>query len=272
MTGKGISEAQKITGDKMEAVRHFLKSLDSLSPRIKNLHRYLLKQWLKACENKANFAWDVRNQSTILPLPQGIIESISKLRDDLVERGLAVYASLHHNTSGPSSQMLVTSPEIRDWLNGTGRSWLPEHALAPGVRTAVLDEYLSYLLNGLSLVHAKRSMLHSFTAHNSKLPTASLRWLSQEYGVPVESLWSWLEELESCGDFVRLNQGAKNAVLTGEVLSLEDDIAAYGSPWDSFADHFSDDVRIENEVKNKVEKWFETGEEVFQHFELRRIR
>ena len=271
MTDKGISEAQQIVEDKLEVVGIFLKSVDSLPSRIRDLYRYLLKNWLRACENRENFAWHVRNQSTFLPLPQGVRESISKANEDLVEKGLAAYASLQHNTLGPSEPTLVTCHEIRDWLlNGTG--WLPEHARARGVRTAVLDEYLGYLLNGLGLVRAKDLLLHFFYANSGKVRCAGLRYLSQHYGVSLEVLWSWLEELEGCEYITQLNQDTKNLVLTGEWRYPEEDIVAYGNPVYFFENPFEDVRRIESEVKNNVEKWFETGEEVFQRFEFKRAR
>ena len=269
MTEKGICKAHEIAEQKLEITGHFLKSLDSIPVRIKDLCRFLLKQWLKACENRESFTWEIRNQSVFLPLPQAVRETISKMNNDLVMNGLAAYASLHHNTAGPSSPTLVTCPEIQGWLlKGTG--WLPEHARALGVRTAVLGEYLSYLLKGISLIQAKGLALHFFTAHNGKLPSASLRYLAKEYGVSAEVLWSWLEELESCGYVGQLNPKAKDYVLTGQVQSPEEDIVTYGGPWHYFKNPFDDVRRIENEVKSKVEKWFETGEESFQRFELRR--
>lgn len=273
MTEKGVSEASQVAEGKLEAVGRFLKSLDLLPPRVKGLMRYLIKQWLRACENRMEFAWGViwSRGYRILVLPQRVRESVLQMRDALIEQGLAAYGALHHKTSGPSDLTLVTCPEIHGWLlNGTG--WLLDpDTRASGVRTVVLDEYLRYLLDGLSLVHAKALMLHFFsTVHSGKLPTASLRYLSQEYGVSVESLWSWLEELEGCGDITELNQGAKNAVLTKQAWSPEHDVVAYGDPWHSFADPFGDARRIEDEVKSKIEKWFENGEELFQRFELRR--
>ena len=270
MREKGVSEASQIAKGKLEAVGRFLKSLNHLAPRVKGLMRYLIKQWLRACENRMEFTWDViwSRGYRFWVLPQKVRESVLQMRDTFAEQGLATYGALHHKTSGPSDQTLVTCPEIHDWLlNGTG--WLPEPSRASGVRKAVLDEYLRCLLDGLSLVRAKSLMLHFFTAHSSKLPTGCLRYLSQKYGVSVESLWSWLEELEGCGVITELNQGAKNAVLTRQWHSPEDDVVAYGDPWSSFASPFGDVERIEGEVKSRVEKWFETGEEVFQRFELR---
>ena len=244
MTEKGISEAHQIAGDKIKVIRVFLKSLDSLPPRINNLYKYLLKKWLKACENRANFTWDLRNKSTVLPLPQAVRQSISETNEDLVEMGLAAYASLHHNTSGPSNQTLVTCPEILDYF------------LSPSaaVRSVTLDEYLRYLLNGLSLVNAKYRLLLIFSA-NGKILRPWLGHLSQECGVHVETLLSWLKELKVCGH--------------GMTESPEEDVVAYGDPWTFFLNPREDIRRIETEVKNNVEKWFETEEEVFQRFELR---
>lgn len=247
MTEKGVSEAHQIAGDKLKLVRVFLKSLDALPPRTQNLYRYLLKKWLRACENRANFAWDVRNQSTVLPLPQVVRQSISETNEDLVEMGLAAYASLHHNTSGPSDRTLVTCPEIHDYL------------LSPSaaIRRVTLDEYVVYLLNSLSLVNAKYRLLHIFSA-NGEILRPWLESLSQECGVYVEALWSWLRELEDCG-YCKLQ-------------SPEEDVVAYGNPWSFFWNPYDDIDRIRTEVKNNLEKWFETGEEVFERFEFRRAR
>jgi len=244
MTKKGISEAHQIAGDRLKVIRIFLKSLDSLPPRIKSPYKFLLKKWLKACENRRNFTWDVRKGSTFLPLPQVVKQSITETNEDLVEMGLAACASLHHNTSGPSDQTLVTCPEILDYF------------LSPSaaVRNVTLDEYLRYLLNGLSLVKAQYRLLH-ILSDNRKILRPWLEHLSQEEGIYAETLLSWVKEIEDCGYC--------------KAESTEEDVVAYGDPWNFFLNPREDIRRIQTEVKNDLERWFETGEEAFQRFELR---
>jgi hypothetical protein len=93
--------------------------------------------------------------------------------------------------------------------------------------------------------------------------------LSREFDVPIDALWSWLEELERCDVWMRLNPQAKHAALTRDVQTSE---VIYGNPWYFFSDPRNDRERIEQEVRTKIAQWFETEEEPFQRFQLTRSR
>ena len=269
MTKKGISEAQKIVKEKVKQTGHFLESLDSLPPRVKELYRLLLKRWLGACEHRSEFDWTVRNLNAnsfriFLPIPEEIKESISRLNAKLVENGLAAYAALHHNTKGPSIPTLVTCPEIKEYLlNGPG---LLYEGLAIGVKTTKLDEYLSYLLDGLSQIYARNHLLFLFHANRYEISDSLLRWVSMEYGISIDSLLSWLEELEGCGYISKFN---KEAMTLHPGLPSEEYIVARGDPWMRFLNPDGDLHRIADEIKRSIEKWFQTGEEKFHRFEFR---
>lgn len=276
MTEIGISEAQEIVEDKLVQTGVNLNSLESLPSRIRDLYKFLLKQWLRSCENRMDFDWRmVKNwsaRSSSFMLPDEISDIVSGLTDDLVDKDLAAYASLHHNTSGPSSPTLVTCPEIGRWmLDGTG--WLyDESARARGVKTAVLDEYLKYLLNGMSLFRAKDHLLFLFNANHNKIMNHVFRWLSNDYGVPMEALLDWLEELEGCGYISKLNRNALNVEHKREMYSSEENVLAVGDPWRSFSNPYEDSSRVEEEVKRNIENWFSSGEEKFTRFRFRTIR
>ena len=262
MTEKGVSEAQKIVDEKREAVGYFLKSLDSLPSKIRDLYRFLLKQWLRACENKADFDWRfVRNWSAEpsvgLLLPEGVRETISRLTASLVEKGLAAYASLH---DGPSNA-LMTCPEIRQWL-------LDGLFDVRGVRREVLDEYLKYLINGLRLSRAIHHLLF-LLSRDARITISTLRWQSHKFGVPMESFFSWLEELEGCGYISELNKTALNVPRS---RLNEEYVVARGDPWLCFLNPREDESIFENEVKRNMEKWFAKGEETFIRLELRPAR
>jgi len=276
MTEIGISEAQELVEDKLVQTGLYLNSLESLPSRIRDVYRFLLKQWLRSCEKRSDFDWRmVKNwsaRSSSFMLPDKIRDIISGLTDDLVNKDLAAYASLHHNTSGHSSPTLVTCPEIGHWmLDGTG--WLyDEKERARGVKTAVLDEYLKYLLDGMSLFRAKDHLLFLFNANHNKIMNHVLRWLSDQYGAPEEALLNWLEELEGCEYISKLNRNALNVERKREMYSSEENVLAVGDPWSSFYSLYEDSSRVEEEVKRNIENWFSSGEEKFTRFRFRTIR
>jgi hypothetical protein len=261
MTKKGISEAKQKADDKVEVIVDFLNSLESHPPRTINIYRFLMKKWLKAIKNREEFDWKLKNRNAkfwrIVKLPDVVTNLISDLNSNLVSKGLATYASLHHNTSGPSSQTLVTCPEICEMLfRGVG--WKTPGAR--GVQHVDLDEYLKYLLNGFNMVYAMDHMMGFFAANHYRINEWVIKWLSSEYGVSEGSLLYFLEDLADSKYIT---------ILSEEERQKENDIAR-GNPYDYFSSTMRDKDIIEDEVSKKIAKWIETGEETFQRFEFKK--
>ncbi len=93
--------------------------------------------------------------------------------------------------------------------------------------------------------------------------------MSNHFGVPLDLLLDWLEELESRGYISKFNRNAINFKRSRERLSYGDNFVATGNPWWSFPNPYDDIEKIENEVKTNLENWFENGVETFTHFEFR---
>jgi len=257
MTETGINEAKGLVQDKYEEVVEFLNNLETLPPRVEALYRYLMKKWLNASKKRASFDWTLRRDHARyylnLSLPGTVVETISTLKDTLVEKGLASYGSLSHKTSGPSEPTLVTCPEIYQ-LFMRGRGW--KEPYARGVQPSELDEYLQYLLNGLCLVKARYHLMFFFPANRNSISPSTVDWLYEEYGVYRDSLMSFLEELED-SDYIHI---------LNEEQRQDEYVLASGNPLIRFA-HVTQDIdTIEKQVKEKVLKWFDTGEESFQRF------
>jgi hypothetical protein len=270
MTEKGIGEASKIAKlREKEAVSSFDDYLKSLPPKVEGLCRYLLKTWLIACEDRVEFNWNIGYQRIqgkwgyVVPelnalLPPTVIQSVSKTKETLVEKGLAANASIHHITSGPSEQTLVTCPEIHDSLLNRN---------AGALRRATLDEYLSYMLNGLRLFHSKDWLLHLLNTNQANFFNFA-EWVN-EHG-----LWPWLRKLESCG-YVQIRLRATEETTEAHACGPGKNLST--SNLEVYPLYFTLDPReaiwrlrdrINEEVRTKLEKWFETGEEVFQRFEI----
>jgi hypothetical protein len=261
MTKTGVNKAQKLAQKKYAIAFEFLRNLEVYPPRVEQLFRYLLKKWINACKNRANFDWTLRRDHArylqTLPLPETVVETISVLKNTLVEKGLASHASLSHNTQRPFRSTLVTCPELMQVFMRGNRGKEP---IARGVQHSEFDEYLQYHLNGLCLVKARDHLMFYFHANRYSISPHTLDWLTDEYGVGRDSLMRYLEELEA-SDYIRImskEQRQKEYVL------------ATGNPMNSFS-HVNQDVKaIEKQIKNKIAHWFETGEEPFQRFEFTR--
>ena len=264
MTEKGISEAKTIINNRLKHATHFFESLNSHPEKIRDVYKVLLRQWLEACEVGTTFNWSMRNrkahQGGYLPFPDNVKETISSLTSLLVEKGLAVQAPIDHNTSGPLDAVLMTCPEVQNRILIRNER----------VDVAVFDEYLKYLLDGLSMIRAKFRLLHFFSINGKKVENHRLRWISQKFGVSIESLLDWLKELEGCGYLSTFNENSIDFSRSHEVYSSEDILVATGDPWRFFYSPRSDITKIENNVKTNLEKWFENGVETFTRFEYRK--
>lgn len=262
LTDKGVSEAKSYIEYQFRSTDKFLEALNSHPQKIRDVYRVLLKQWLEACESGSPYNWIVRNRKAdrgiYLRLPETVKEAISKLTSLLVEKGLAAKAPIHHTTGGPSDPVLMTCPEIKDWI------LLPRE----NVKSAVLDEYLKYLLDGLSMAMAKDHLLFRFNSDADKITADRLRHVSWRFGVPQNLLLDWLEELENRGYISRFNRNAIKVMPSHERF-YGDDFVAVGNPWNYHPNPRDDIEKIEAEVKNNLVEWFENGVEKFMHFYLR---
>jgi hypothetical protein len=261
ITDAGIAEAKVLIKEKEEDAVAFLNSLEELPPRVKDFYRYLVKKWLIACENRMLYRWELRNEDSKrfirFTLPSSVQETVNQLNETLVKNNLASYGSLSHLTRGPSRTTLVTCPELSQ-IFFEGRGWREPYA--KGVKHVELDEYLRYLLNGISLARAKYHLLEFFSSNRNGLGESTFRWLSSEYGVSVGSLMKFLDHLVD-SDYVRkLSDEEKERE---RVFVRGDPIRYYWGVRDSLNEY-------ELEVNENVEKWFETGETVFQRFDFKK--
>jgi len=261
MTKTGIIKAQELVDGKYSVAFEFLNNLESLPPKVEQLYRYLMKKWLSACTKRDDYNWDLKlnraRYGRSFPLPNTVIETITSLNERLIENGLASYASLHHNTSGPSDPTLMTCPEIKQMFM-QGRGW--KEPYTRGVQHTELNEYLQYLLNGYNLINARYHLLFFFGANRYSVRPSILDYLHEEYGVDRDSLMGYLEELED-SNYIH--------ILTEEERE-EEYVLATGRPF-TFFSHVNQDIDlIKKQVKEKVIKWFETGEEPFQRFAFTR--
>jgi len=136
------------------------------------------------------------------------------------------------------------------------------------VKSAVFDEYLKYLLDGLSMSRAKDHLLFRFNSDADKITTNRLRHVSWQFGVPLDLLLDWLEELENRGYISRFNRNAMKVKPSLERF-YGDDFVATGNPWNHYPNPRDNIEKIEAEVKTNLENWFNNGSETFTHFNLR---
>ena len=261
MTDSGITYGKELVKNKEEDAVDFLNHLESFPPRIGTLYRYLVKKWLKSIPNREKYGWEIKRSSTVspkleLPLPYIVKETISNLNTLLVERGLSSYASLSHKTSGPSEPTLVTCPTIEQVLY-YGRGWKAPYAT--GTQYAELDEYLRFLFDGLCLAQAKDHLFFTVRANRNRIDEGTIEWIHREYGAPRDTLVRFLKELED-SDTIH--------IMDDETRQKECVYAKVSRPY-YFRDLTDDIKRIEDELKETVQRWFETGEEKFQRFNFR---
>ncbi len=247
ITEKGTTKAKQMISDRFgtwhaedqDVILTFFKSINELPPKVAGLCKFLLKNWLETCGNRKEFSWHFFGGHQVFPFPHTVFQDIEKMKGALVDHGLAAYASLDHNTSGPSQTTLTTCPEIRDLLLNR-----------LDVKKAILDEYLSYMLNGMCLYCAKDWLLHLLNTRQDNFVYSEAK--SQD------GLLKWLKKLENCGYIEILPQ-------TGSAMDEPKVRSRF------YRLHRRDSSQIEEiqeQVKEKLEKWFATGEEAFQRFEI----
>lgn len=269
LTKEGISNGAEAVLNQMNGFRgsgiwdnpavKFIYSLKALPPKVQRLYRFLFKNWLQACEKGQVFTWE---NSLSLPFPAEVKQLITETNQKLVEDGLAARAYLGHITSGPSDPSLMTCPEIHDFLL---------EREAGELKTTTIDEYLNYMLNGLKVYEAKDMLLHC-------LNTRQYSYTSPEGypdGIIKEELWSWLRKLEEGGYVSICTKGTEHG-LNGDTNKSREmhstranlEVIARYSRLNPKTEVFDPVRQIREEVKLKLQKWFETGEEQFQRFEI----
>ncbi len=269
MTEKGISVSKKIAESKAEAVGIFLKSLESLQPRVSSVCKLELKECLQTSEqfvytSMVSPAIGIKGllSSTELSyyLPEKVKDSIAKLHDALFESNLSA-----------SRTGIATCPEIRSLLLD-GTDWVrDEHARAHGLKTVRVDEYLNFLINGIRLVNVKALMLQCFYCNRGELFASEVKEYSRKFGVPVNLVLEWLMDLKNCAFIDELDKNAMEPFSIGDARSFRTKVVARGAHTrECFESPFEDLPRLKLEVRNRIENWFETGEEVFQRFEFKR--
>lgn len=166
----------------------------------------------------------------------------------MVEKEFAAYGSLSHKTSGASSPALMTCPEIQ-------KLFLDHYSL----EQAKLDEYLQYMTDGLRLFHARSHLLFCLQSRQNAAPGP---WLLSTFGISEDVAWKWLRDLESRG-LIRIEESKREFGREYEVhsryvsLYLKGDLSLLQLM-----------EKINDEVRDKLEKWFATGEEEFQRFDI----
>lgn len=220
----------------------------------------MVKNWLLAAKSRTAFEWDLRISVYTMNasiLPGYVKDLITLIPIRLEERCLATKNYSSHITNGPVNPVLLTCPEI--WDNLMSRS--------TGVGTEILDEYLEFLINGLSIAAAKLRLVDLANRNYKRIDYSLLSFVAKENNVPIDSLWRWIQELESC-DFLRIDGNEMERLLQGSGFSTYDPIiarAVHTMPWSDVGDVIRDFFK---DAKENMSKWFDSGEENFQRFDV----